>query len=108
MCELCDFQGRLVLEFPSYMYMFPLCLCNIYHCYLLWFVFVTDEEEPSDGKIVFKKPERKRKTEDSNSGMDASTKRTKSNKPARRNSASKKVKDSNLLSFDEENDETFD
>ena len=90
------------------MCMFPLCLCNIYHCYSLWFVFVADEEEPSDGKIVFKKPERKRKTEDSSGGMDASTKRTKSNKPARRNSASKKVKDSNLLSFDEENDETFD
>ena len=40
--------------------------------------------------------------------MDASTKRTKSDKPVRRNSTSKKVKNTNLLSFDEENDETFD
>ncbi|XP_065913190.1 uncharacterized protein KIAA1143 homolog isoform X3 [Dysidea avara] len=69
----------------------------------------TKGKEPADGKIVFKKPEKKRKTEDSSGGgMDASTKRTKSDKPVRRNSTSKKVKNTNLLSFDEENDETFD
>jgi len=58
--------------------------------------------------MIFKKPEKKRKAEDSSGRMDASTKRTKSDKPARRNSTSKKVKDTNLLSFDEENDEKFD
>jgi len=67
---------------------------------------ILDVEEPTDGKVVFTKPSKKRKGEDATGGIEASTKRTKSDKVVRRNSSSKKVKDTSLLSFDE-NDETF-
>ena len=55
---------------------------------------------------MFTKPSKKRKGDDSTGGIEASTKRTKSDKAVRRNSSSKKVKDTSLLSFDE-NDESF-
>ena len=69
-------------------------------------IYILDVEEPADGRVVFTKPTKKRKREDSTGGIEASTKRTKSDKVVRRNSTSKKVKDASLLSFDE-NDETF-
>ena len=51
--------------------------------------------------MVFTKPSKKRKGEESTGGIGASTKRTKSDKTDRRNSSSKQVKDTSLLSFDE-------
>lgn len=68
--------------------------------------YISDVEEPTDGRVVFTKPSKKRKGEDPTGGIEASTKRTKSEKAVRRNSSSKKVKDTSLLSFDED-DETF-
>lgn len=71
-----------------------------------WLFYLSDIEEPTDGRVVFTKPNKKRKSEDSTGGIEASTKRTKSDKTVRRSSTSKKVKDTSLLSFDED-DETF-
>ena len=70
------------------------------------YILSLDVEEPTDGRVVFTKPSKKRKSEEPTGGIGASTKRTKSDKTSRRNSSSKKVKDTSLLSFDE-NDETF-
>lgn len=69
------------------------------------FVFALDDEpDPADGKIVFRKPS-KRPSGEKYSGLTASSskkkKETKMIPPTSQNTA-KQVKNSSLLSFDEE------
>lgn len=65
-----------------------------------------DSHEGEKGKILFKKPVKRRKSSEGEGGvLDASTKKPRQEKTKRRTSTSKSVKNSSLLSFGEEEEE---
>lgn len=64
------------------------------------------DEPPSDGKITFKKPEKR--SSDTKSELNASSSKKKKDSPKSVKSNCKKVKDKKLLSFGNEDDEDED
>lgn len=78
-----------------------MCLC-INHFFYFGYVFFTDET-PADGKITFKKPEKRSSEVASDLNVGSAKKKKNSAKSLKSNS--KKVNDKKLLSFDDEDED---
>ena len=65
-------------------------------------------DEREEGKILFKKPVKRRSSDSEGGVLDASTKKPRQGMRQRRTSTSKSIKNSSLLSFGEEEEEEED